>query len=234
MTPLALDFDALSFVFEWIDGLLTPGLDDASFLVAILIALLLGLRHASDPDHLVAVTSLVVSEEGGVGDAGRLGAWWGAGHALTLVAAGIPLIAFAAHIPRWLEQGAERLIGVVIIILAARVLIRSLPSRRPKHGQTHVRVRTRRQAFAIGTLHGLAGTGAVVLLLMTALDDQLQAAAALAVFAPMSMVSMAACSSAFAWVLKRETLRSAVPTVVTPLLGVFGLMFGVWYTGLLG
>ena len=49
-----------------------------------------------------------------------------------------------------------------------------------------------RQAFAIGTLHGLAGTGAVVVLLIAALPDQLEAAAALAVFAPMSVVSMAA------------------------------------------
>ena len=51
-------------------------------------------------------------------------------------------------------------------------------------------VRSPQQAFAIGTLHGLAGTGAVVLLLIAALPSQLEAALALAVFAPMSVVSM--------------------------------------------
>ena len=49
------------------------------------ISLILGLRHASDPDHLVAVTSLVAADGGDVRRASRLGAWWGAGHAATLL-----------------------------------------------------------------------------------------------------------------------------------------------------
>jgi hypothetical protein len=81
-------------------------------------------------------------------------------------------------------------------------------------------------------LHGLAGTGAVVLLLIAALPSQLEAAAALAVFAPMSMVSMALCTTAFAWVLTRPLIQPLYRTVLIPGFGLFGLTFGLWYAGL--
>jgi hypothetical protein len=81
-------------------------------------------------------------------------------------------------------------------------------------------------------LHGLAGTGAVVLLLIAALPSKLEAALALAVFAPMSIASMAACTAAFAWVLTRPVVEPVYRAVVIPGLGTLGLMFGLWYAGL--
>ena len=82
-------------------------------------------------------------------------------------------------------------------------------STKGSHG--HTEVRTPRQAFSIGVLHGLAGTGAIVLLLIAALPSQVEAMAAMAVFAPMSIVSMAACTAAFAWVLTRPGDRAPLP-----------------------
>ena len=73
--------------------------DGAPLLVALGIAFVLGLRHASDPDHLVAVTSLVAAEDGDARSAMRLGAWWGAGHGLVLLAVGVPLIALKSELP---------------------------------------------------------------------------------------------------------------------------------------
>ena len=81
-------------------------------------------------------------------------------------------------------------------------------------------------------LHGLAGTGAVRLLLLAALPTQLEAALALAVFAPMSMVSMALCTTAFAWVLTRPAIDPLYRTVLIPAMGLFGVSFGLWYVGL--
>ena len=212
---------------EHLDHALSGLFDGAPLAVALGIALLLGLRHASDPDHLVAVTSLVAAEDGDTRQAARLGAWWGVGHASALIALGIPLIAFRAQMPAWLENGAEKAIGAVILVLAARVILRWL--RPPAHSHTP---RTRRQALSIGLLHGLAGTGAVVVLLIAALPTQLESALALAVFAPMSMVSMTACSAGFAWVLTRPAVEPLYRTVLVPGLGVFGVMFGLWYAGL--
>src|SRR5215216_3156662 len=118
---LAMNFEFLFKPFEELDSLITGLFDGAPLLVALGVAFLLGLRHASDPDHLVAVTSLVAAEEGDTRKAARLGAWWGIGHAIALVAIGIPLITFKTDLPAWLESGAEKAIGLVILLLAARV-----------------------------------------------------------------------------------------------------------------
>jgi high-affinity nickel permease len=247
-----MNFDILFRPAEELDAVLESLFAGATLPVALLIAFLLGLRHASDPDHLVAVTSLVATEDGDARKAASLGAWWGVGHATSLLALGIPLIAFKAQLPAWLESGAEKTIGVVILVLAARVVFKwargdyragahaheSGHSRRRhlRRGQEtehrHVRVRTRGQAVTIGLLHGLAGTGAVVVLLIAALPTQFEAALALAVFAPMSVASMAACTAAFAWVLTRPLVEPVYRSVLIPSLGLFGVMFGLSYAGL--
>jgi ABC-type nickel/cobalt efflux system permease component RcnA len=253
-----MNFEFLFKPVDELDSLLTGLFDGAPLLVALAIAFLLGLRHASDPDHLVAVTSLVAAEDGDTRKAARLGAWWGVGHAGALVALGIPLIAFKAQLPAWLESGAERAIGALILVLAARVIFkwargdyratshahadghrRRRHLRRGEgeghgqaHGHHHVKVRSPAQALSIGLLHGLAGTGAIVLLLIAALPSRLEAAAALAVFAPMSIASMAACTAAFAWVLTRPLIEPLYRTVLIPALGSFGMLFGLWYAGL--
>lgn len=249
---------SLDFLFapvEELDGALTELFAGAPLLLALGIALLLGLRHASDPDHLVAVTSLVAAEQGDTRGAARLGAWWGVGHAAALIALGVPLIAFKAELPAWVEGGAEKAIGVVILALAARVILkwargdyramahahgndepdshaRRRHLRRGDSGHRHVAVRTRGQAASIGLMHGLAGTGAVVVLLIAALPTRLEAGLALAVFAPMSLVSMAACTAAFAWVLTRPIIEPFYRGVLIPGLGAFGIVFGLWYTGI--
>jgi hypothetical protein len=242
--------DVLFQPVEEIDAWLTSLMEGAPLLVALAIAFVLGLRHASDPDHLVAVTSLVATDQGDVRAAAKLGAWWGLGHATILVAVGIPLIALKEQLPAWLERAAETGVGVVILLLAARVLVKwrrgdyhAGPHVHAHHDHRHLRqgagsghhhshLRTPRQAFGIGVLHGLAGTGAVVVLLIAALPGRLEAAAALAVFAPMSIASMALFTSAFAWVLTRPVVLPLYRTVLVPALGAFGLIFGLWYAGI--
>jgi ABC-type nickel/cobalt efflux system permease component RcnA len=249
----AIDFEFLFHPVEQLDSWITGPLEGAPLLVALALAFVLGLRHASDPDHLVAVTSLVAADGGGPREAARLGTWWGLGHAGTLVLLGVPLIAFKGEVPAGLETGAEKAVGLVIIVLAARVLFKWVrgdyragrhrhqagPAGRHRHlhrgagpDHRHRSVRTPGQALGIGALHGLAGTGAVVVLLLAALPTQLEAGLALAVFAPMSIVSMAACTTAFSWVLTRRVVDPVYRGVLIPALGAFGMMFGLWYAGL--
>ena len=246
-----MDFEFLFGPVEHLDEWLTGLIDGAPLAVALGIAFVLGLRHASDPDHLVAVTSLVAADGGDTRRAAGLGAWWGLGHAGALLAIGIPLIAFKTEVPAGVEAAAEKAIGVVILLLALRVIFKWIRGdfrasahshgdggharrrhlrREGDHG--HATVRSPAQAVGIGALHGLAGTGAVVLLLIAALPTQLEAALALALFAPMSIVSMAACTAAFAWVLTRPIVEPVYRTVLIPGLGLFGVMFGLWYAGL--
>jgi high-affinity nickel permease len=244
-----MSFDLLFKPVEELDAWLTGMLEGAPLVVSLAIAFVLGLRHASDPDHLVATTSLVAADGGDARRAVRLGVWWGLGHAAALLAIGLPLIAFKSRLPAWLESGAEKAIGIVILLLAARVIVKWVRGdfrtglhahaeerhrhlRRGGGNHRHRHVRGPEQALMIGALHGLAGTGAVVLLLIAALPGTLQATAALAVFAPMSIASMALLTGAFAWVLTRPVIEPIYRAVLIPALGMFGVMFGLWYVGL--
>ncbi len=247
-----MDFSALFTPFEHADAWLQGLLSGAPFLVAMAIAVALGLRHASDPDHLVAVSSLVAAEGGEAKAAARLGGWWGLGHGGALLAIGLPLIFMKSALPGWVEQDAERAVGVIILLLALRVVVKWIRGdfragshhhaapdgdahrhlhHRAKPDHPH-RVRTPQQAAGIGVVHGLAGTGAVVLLLIAALPTQLEAAAALVLFAPMTAVSMTLCTTAFAWMLTRRVVAPLYRTVLIPAFGLFGLVFGAWYMGL--
>src|SRR3954470_16109947 len=121
-----IDFEFLFRPVEQLDAWLTGMFAGASLLVALAIAFALGLRHASDPDHLVAVTSLVAADDGGTRRAARIGAWWGIGHGGTLLALGLPLVLFKSQLPTGFETVAERAVGVVILTLAVRVLVKWL------------------------------------------------------------------------------------------------------------
>ena len=97
-----------------IDGWLEGFLDGpASLGLIILVSLALSLRHASDPDHLAAVTTLIASEENRkpARKAGLMGLLWGLGHGTTLVALGLPLVLAGRHLPNLVQQAAETLIG---------------------------------------------------------------------------------------------------------------------------
>src|SRR5918912_763142 len=137
------------------DDLLARWAEGHGAIVVVATAFLLGLRHATDPDHLVAV--------------------WGSGHAVSLLAIGLPIVLFHAYIPDWAQRLAEALIGVVIVALAVRLLLvwrrgdlhahehahdgerhAHFHSHAAAHGHIHAHpVRSARRAFGIGTVHGV-------------------------------------------------------------------------------
>ena len=73
--------------------------------MVVLVAALLGLRHATDPDHLAAVTALTASGRSQAATA--LGAFWGLGHGVTLVGFGVPILLFKAYLPEVAQRGVE-------------------------------------------------------------------------------------------------------------------------------
>jgi len=237
----AVGLDAPAELLEQIDSWVSALLAGAPLAVVLAVACLLGLRHATDPDHLVAVTALVAGDGGAPRRAMHLGAWWGVGHAGTLLAVGIPLVLVGSRLPGWFELGAERAIGLVMVLLAARLLWRwrrgelrpvgPAPDAGP--GERRRRPRTRREALAIGVLHGVAGTGAVVVVLVAAIPSKPDAALALLAFAPMSVLSMVICTAGFAWTFTRPAVAPVCNSLMIPALGAFGLMFGTWYAGVL-
>jgi ABC-type nickel/cobalt efflux system permease component RcnA len=192
-------------------------------LVIMAIAFLLGLRHATDPDHLTAISTLVMSEtDRGVRRARRLGFAWGAGHATTLLAFGMPVVLFGHYLPKVIQHAAEAVIGLLIVALAVRLLIRC---RRGRHAHSG---RSPRTAFGIGLIHGLAGSAGVTVLLLSSVSGTTEAAIALALFAGATAVSMAAVSSRFGYALTRGSITPRL-VLLAPAFGAIGVCFGTWY-----
>ncbi|HSJ75359.1 MAG TPA: hypothetical protein VK899_04140, partial [Gemmatimonadales bacterium] len=91
----------------------------------LIIALILGLRHALDPDHLAAVSTLLLNQrESRVRQAAVLGLAWGLGPATTLFLFGLPVVLFGRLLPGPVQRGAEALIGGLIVLFALRLLYR--------------------------------------------------------------------------------------------------------------
>jgi ABC-type nickel/cobalt efflux system permease component RcnA len=216
--------------------------DGAGLAVVALVAIVLGLRHATDPDHLAAVGTLMASKREGAGRrAAALGAAWGIGHALTLFAFGLPVVLFEAYLPERIQQGAELTIGLVIVSLAVLLLVRwrrgDFHAHVHEHGDgahLHVhshekgeRARTRspRSAFGIGLVHGMGGSAGVGVLLVASIESTVYGVVALVLLAGFTAVSMALLSTGLGAGLTRLPLVRLAPA-----LGALSLAFGVWYS----
>jgi high-affinity nickel permease len=217
--------------------------------VALAAALVLGLRHATDPDHLMAVSTLVACEkERPARRATILGFGWGLGHATTLVAFGLPVVLLGEFLPGWVQRSAELLVGCVVVALAVRLLVRwrrlSFHAHSHSHGHVvhrhlhahgslrahehgHRVLRSPAQAYGIGCLHGLGGSAAVAVLLLAAIGSRPQAIAALVLFALATAVSMAAFSSGLGYALASPRVARSYGRLA-PLLGSASLAFGIW------
>lgn len=243
-------------MFDLSSGL--AGLGPGSATMALLVAFLLGLRHATDPDHLAAVSTLVLDEgPGRAWRAGTLGLAWGTGHATTLAALGLPIVLFGHRLPDAVQRSAEFVVGLIIVGLAVRLLRRWRRGRFHAHPHTHGALRHAHphlhehgasaphpaahehrhadalgrsplSAFGIGLVHGIGGSAGAGILLVTAAGEPGRAAAALLLFAAGTALSMALVSGAFGYVLARGPLARVLGRAV-PAFGLLTLLFGVWY-----
>jgi high-affinity nickel permease len=197
--------------------------DGTTLLVVAAVSILLGLRHASDPDHLAAVTTLIASgRERAAHRAARLGFTWGLGHATSLFVFGLPIVLYRAYLPEPMQSGAETLVGLMIVALAVTLLVRS------RRGHRHVQARSGKQAYTIGLIHGIGGTAGVGILLLSSISNHGLAIGALAVFALFTAISMAILSTGFGVALSTGATRRNFDRLA-PVLGTVSLLFGVWY-----
>ena len=203
--------------------------DGATLALVCVVAVVLGLRHATDPDHLAAVSALIAgTRERATGAAARLGLSWGLGHATTLFAFGLPIVLFQSYLPEQAQEAAETTVGLVIVALAVSLLLRWHRGAFHTHDHPPRRARSPLQAYGIGLVHGMGGSAGVGVLLLASIQNQEIAVAALGLFALCTALSMAALSTGLGFTLERGRVGRVFPALA-PVLGVLSLSFGVWY-----
>ena len=200
-----------------------------TLLIVVGVSVLLGLRHAGDPDHLTAVTTMIASgRERASRRAARLGLSWGMGHATSLFVFGLPVVLYSAYLPHAVQDAAETTVGFMIVFLAVVLLVRWRRGSFRHHGHVHTRGRNPWQAYAIGVVHGMGGTAGVGLLLLATIRSRPLAIASLGVFATCTAISMTVLSAGFGVALSSGPVRRSFDRVA-PVLGAASLAFGVWY-----
>jgi high-affinity nickel-transport protein len=197
-----------------------------NILTIIGVGFLLGIRHATDPDHVIAVTTIVARQQS-VRHAGVIGVLWGLGHTITIVLVGTGIIVFNLAIPPRIALGMELAVGLMLILLGVLNLTgatRWITERfTPEHGagivhahvhhhggEAHMHTHAHQpdahlgldeqpegsfqqllarlglyqllRPLAVGVVHGLAGSAAVALLVLTTIRDPRWAIAYLLVF----------------------------------------------------
>jgi sulfite exporter TauE/SafE len=167
-----------------------------SLFAILAVAFLYGLRHATDPDHVIAVTT-IVSRQRSMAGAIAIGAAWGLGHTLTILVVGMGIIIFGWVIPPRIGLSTELSVGVMLIILGIMAL-----TTRQDHAHEHQFVDRLDHKFGalgpyrlvrplvVGIVHGLAGSAAVALLVLAAIHNPRWAMLYLLVFGLGTIVAM--------------------------------------------
>ena len=205
---------------------------------------LLGMRHALEPDHLAAVSTMVTRERNGY-KAALVGACWGLGHTLSLLAVGAVLLLLRAEMPPRVSDAFEFSVALMLIGLGWRAVHQAArqgtagPAHVHQHGHlvhrhaavpAHVHVgrwTLARRPLLVGAVHGLAGSGALTALVLTTLPTTAARIAYISLFGLGSTVGMAALSGVLGWPLARLHAHQGSARSISLIVGVFSIALGL-------
>src|SRR5258705_1659217 len=202
-----------------------------SIVAVLTIGGLLGLRHAFEPDHLAAVSTLATRPGGSrLWSAARLGLIWGLGHTVTVGAVAMLVLVLGVQLPARLWPTAELLVAALLILLGMMVIWRYARGRwhlhahthsaaaphlhlhshaaDPSHGHAHASVDARR-SLGFGIAHGLAGSGAIAALLVAAVPDTMSRLVYFAAFSAGTIVGMLGVSLTLSLLVRFAAERGA-------------------------
>ncbi len=153
------------------------------FLLIISVGLFLGMRHATDADHVIAIAT-IISRQRDLRHAALTGLFWGLGHSLTILGIGAGMIYLGLTIPAALGRGTEVPVSLMLIVLGAASLARSARSLSPASKEQHrpAVVHSNTRPLVVGVVHGLAGSAAVTLVVLATIPEPRWAIVYLVVF----------------------------------------------------
>lgn len=229
---------------------------DGTLLAPLGLGLILGIKHALDPDHIVAL-STIVSEQKSLARSSLVGAFWGAGHTTTLSLFGLAVILLKLTIPDRVALGMEFGVAVMLILLGSNLLLKlNRGGRLHLHthdhdGQSHLHVHLHEggaqvhahshllqgglKPFLVGLVHGAAGSAALMLLVLTTIPSPLAGFLYILIFGVGSMAGMLVVSSAISLPFLITARRFAeFEDRVRALAGAISVAFGLllaWQIG---
>lgn len=206
-----------------------------SLLSILLLGFLLGIKHAIEPDHVIAV-STIASESKNLKRSIFAGVYWGIGHTATLFLVGMILIIAKNTITETIALSLEFIVGIMLVSLGLNSILRFMRHRHPQSQNTldhRKKTRTHFKSFFIGLIHGLAGSAAMVLLTMSTVSTAWQGALYILIFGCGTIVGMLSFSTVIGipFVL---TSGKQMNRYLNNLAGIISILFGIYYMYKLG
>lgn len=207
-----------------------------SLALGLVLGLVLGMRHAVEPDHLAAVSTLVEARHRG--STAVLGAFWGIGHLASLLGVGCILAALDARLPARLADTFELLVAAMLVVLGVRALRRarlhgSMGRTGARPGEAnHVHGGPWTFAwrlFLVGVVHGLAGSGALTALVMAELPTFATRVAYIALFGLGSVAGMAVLTGIAGGQARRLGQGARVTRGLAIVTGTVSMGLGGWW-----
>ncbi len=225
---------------------------EVTLLTAVFFGFLLGIKHALEADHIVAVTTIVSRSRSPLRSV-LVGLSWGIGHTLTLFVVGFGVLVFKLAIPDRLALSMEFIVGVILVLLGiplVRQLVGRAHAHRHQHGDRHHLHshahsealdhdhRHIRRPLLIGMVHGLAGGGALTVLVLSTMSSVVQGLFFLLLFGIGSILGMLLFSGLIGLSFRFTTgLSLRLNLWVQGVAGLISILFGLfimWQTGFVG
>lgn len=193
----------------------------SGLLSVLLLGFTLGIKHATEPDHVIAV-STIASQTKKLSRSSLAGVFWGLGHTATLLVIGVTAIALGQHIPENVATLLEFFVGVMLVYLGINGIRKNPIIEEGKQQHFH------KKSFVIGVIHGLAGSAAMVLLTAAAADTGAEAFQYILLFGAGTIVGMLLFTTLLGLPFLVASKKS-IPLFLVRATSLISIVYGLYY-----
>ncbi|WP_432667233.1 sulfite exporter TauE/SafE family protein [Wukongibacter baidiensis] len=221
---------------------------EINLLMTLIIGFTLGIKHSLEPDHVIAV-STIVSKTKKLWSSCVVGIFWGIGHTLTLFVVGMIFIFMKKEIPVELALTLEFAVGILLVYLGITSFL--FPERKNVHSHEHEHngdvhnhyhshdkelehkhshnKMTHIKSMFIGLVHGLSGSAAMILLTMSTVKNYLQAGIYITIFGIGTVMGMMICTFLIGIPFAASSNNERFNLIFTRVAGLISTAFGLYY-----
>ena len=203
---------------------------DVTLFSILSLGFILGIKHAIEPDHIIAV-STIASRSKKLSQSALAGVFWGIGHTATLFFIGITFILMKNSISDKVSMSLEFLVGVMLVYLGIVNVLSANKNHRPDHGN-HSQYGDKHyfvKSSFIGLVHGLAGSAAIVILTMSTVNSFWQSAAYILIFGVGTIAGMLLFTTMIGIPLVFSSSKKEINSLFTIISGFISVLFGLYY-----
>lgn len=201
--------------------------------VTLLLGFGLGIKHAFEADHVIAV-STIVSEQKNPLRSALVGTFWGIGHTVTLFVIGLIVLLFKVSIPEYISMSLEFIVGIMLVVLGILTVFqaRKITQTEEEHLDAHAKNKkhTHHKSLIVGSVHGLAGSGALMLLVLSTVSSVMEGIYYVLLFGFGSIIGMSLMSILIGlpFIVSAKTFPN-IEKYLRTAAGAVSILFGIYY-----